>query len=413
MGMLDVRAFRAGSVLGFGALRRAAATGPGANRIGMRAVVGRPGGPAPSTVRRVTRAALAGMLATLLALLLAASAGAYNSPYSKTGTIVARDAAGNPVVVSYYDRIGGGTTGLIAGDSVHSFLQWGFLQSGPGIGPDVGPDGGPFPASRFTAFNDSCSEHEAWPYTTGPNFSEDTCWDINFDPTDSTPGTYGILMPPSVVVGGVTEVFDHWNVTNAITAGKCRTGDMGLGVVDGDQGGPTGSGDPSAPPSFPSGPEYRIWTDFDHNLGMGATIEAHYAAVSPDTTAPLVTIAPAIDCGVVDQNTSTLVADFKCQEPDGLGSGVASCVGSDAAGVVPDGDPLDTSTVGAHSFTVKATDVAGNARSRTVGYCVVSGPNAASPMTLPSDQTVEATDPNGATVTYSPPPPATVRTGRL
>ncbi len=43
-GMLDVRAFRAGSVLGFGALRSAAATGRGANRMGMRAVVGRPVG---------------------------------------------------------------------------------------------------------------------------------------------------------------------------------------------------------------------------------------------------------------------------------------------------------------------------------------------------------------------------------
>jgi hypothetical protein len=210
-------------------------------------------------------------------------------------------------------------------------------------------------------------------------------------------------MPPTAVVGGQTQVFDHWNVTNAITAGKCRTGDMGLGVVDGSLGGPAGTLNSDAPPSFPSGPEYRIWTDLNNNLGMGATIEAHYAAVSPDTTAPLVTILPAIDCAVVDQHTSTLVADFKCQEPGGLGSGVASCVGSDAAGVVPDGDPLDTSTVGAHSFTVNATDVAGNARSRTVGYCVVSGPNTPSPMTLPPDQTVEATGPNGATVTYSAP----------
>ena len=395
MAMLDVRAFRAGSVLGFGALRRAAATGPGANRIGMRAVVGRPGGPAPSTVRRVTRAALAGMLATLLALLLSASAGAYNSPYVKTGTIAAYDAAGNPVVASYYDRIGGGTTALIGGDSLHTFLQWGFLQSGPGIGPDVGPDGGPFPASGFTAFNVSCSMHEAFPYTTGANFQEDTCWDVNFDPTDSTPGTYGILMPPSVVVGGVTQVFDHWNVTNAITTGKCRTGDMGIGVVDGDLGGPTNSGNPGSPPSFPSGPEYRIWTDLNHNLGMGATIEAHYAAVSPDTTAPLVTIAPAIDCASVEQHSSTLVADFKCQEPDGLGSGVASCIGRDDGVEVANGDPLDTSTVGNHNFTVTAVDNAGNQRSRTMQYTVVDSPPTALAL---SNNVLDDHQPAGTTV---------------
>jgi len=213
-------------------------------------------------------------------------------------------------------------------------------------------------------------------------------------------------MPPTVVVGGQTEVFDHWTVTNAITAGKCQTGDMGIGIVDGSvlgtpvlDGGP----DSGSPPGFPSGPEYRIWTDLNNNLGMGATIEAHYALVSPDTTAPLVTIAPATDCAVVDQNTSTLLADFTCQEPGGLGSGVASCVGTDAAGIVPDGDPLDTSTLGAHTFTVNTTDVAGNARSRTVGYCVVSGPNAPPPLSLPSGQTVEATGSGGATVTYTAP----------
>ena len=112
--------------------------------------------------------------------------------------------------------------------------------------------------------------------------------------------------------------------------GKCRTGDMGIGVVDGGIGG--GPSVPGSPPAFPSGPEYRIWTDLSNNLGMGATIDAHYAAVSPDTTAPLVTIAPLTDCASVEQHSSTLVADFSCQEPGGLGSGVASCVGTDAAG---------------------------------------------------------------------------------
>jgi hypothetical protein len=99
---------------------------------------------------------------------------------------------------------------------------------------------------------------------------------------------------------------------------------------------------------------------------MGDSIDAHYARVSPDITAPLVTIAPLIDRASVEQHSSTLVADFSCQEPGGLGSGVASCVGRDDEGEVADGDALDTSTIGTHSLTVTAVDKAGNERSWTI-----------------------------------------------
>jgi hypothetical protein len=82
MGMLDVRAFSTGSVLGFGALRRAAATGAGGSRKGMHAIVGRRGGLASSAVRRLTLAGLAGLAGIVVTLLLAASASAANSPYT-------------------------------------------------------------------------------------------------------------------------------------------------------------------------------------------------------------------------------------------------------------------------------------------------------------------------------------------
>ena len=370
---------------------------------------------APSTGRRLTWAGLVGLAGILVTLLLAAPAGAMPGPYTDTGLIAAYDAHGQPIVVGYYDRSGGAATPLIAGDSQSSFIQ--FLT----------PNGGPVAGNRFSAFNDNCTGHEPWPYSTAPTSMDPSdpgyqnlCWEVHFNPATSTPGTYGILMPPSVVVGGATEVFDHWNVTNAITTGKCHTGDMGVGVVDGDLSGSTfGSGDP-----FPSGPEYRIWTDVTNNLGMGAAIEARYASVSPDTTAPFVTIAPAIECAVVEQHSSTLQAAFSCQEPFALvgsgistqagpplGSGVASCVGTDAAGTVQDADPLDTSSVGAHTFTVNTTDVAGNARSRTVGYCVVSGPNAPPPLSVASDRTVEATGAGGATVSYTAPTACDGQTG--
>jgi hypothetical protein len=81
--------------------------------------------------------------------------------------------------------------------------------------------------------------------------------------------------------------------------------------------------------------------------------------------------APAIDirtpaAGASYPEGEEVLADYSCSdEPNG--SGVASCVGD-----VANGEVLDTSGVGARSFTVTATDVAGNSVSRTVAYEVVA-----------------------------------------
>ena len=55
-------------------------------------------------------------------------------------------------------------------------------------------------------------------------------------------------------------------------------------------------------------------------------------------------------------------ANFKCADKQ---SGLASCVGT-----VPKGSPIDTSTVGNHTFSVTATDKAGNTRTVTTTYHV-------------------------------------------
>jgi DNA-binding beta-propeller fold protein YncE len=57
-------------------------------------------------------------------------------------------------------------------------------------------------------------------------------------------------------------------------------------------------------------------------------------------------------------------ADYECADEGG--SGLQSCTGD-----VPDGDPLDTSTPGAHDFTVLARDGAGHETSVTHHYTVV------------------------------------------
>jgi hypothetical protein len=57
-------------------------------------------------------------------------------------------------------------------------------------------------------------------------------------------------------------------------------------------------------------------------------------------------------------------ASYKCADKQ-TGSGLASCVGD-----VPLGSPIDTSTIGDHTFTVTATDKAGNTTTATHHYTV-------------------------------------------
>jgi TolB protein len=83
-----------------------------------------------------------------------------------------------------------------------------------------------------------------------------------------------------------------------------------------------------------------------------------------DSTDPTIAIAsPAAGAEYLLGTPQT--ADYSCADEAG-GSGLATCVGTVADGVV-----LDTSTVGARSFTVTATDNAGNDASQTHDYRVV------------------------------------------
>jgi hypothetical protein len=93
------------------------------------------------------------------------------------------------------------------------------------------------------------------------------------------------------------------------------------------------------------------------------TVATHTVTVV-DETDPEVTIATPQDGAVYDRGAH-VTADYSCaDEPNG--SGIESCVGD-----VPDGDELDTSALGEHTFTVQATDRAGNTGSQTVNYRVV------------------------------------------
>ena len=77
-----------------------------------------------------------------------------------------------------------------------------------------------------------------------------------------------------------------------------------------------------------------------------------------------------------------VAASYSCKDEDG-GSGLATC-----SGTVGNGENVDTSSVGEKSFSVSATDNAGNPASKTVTYRVVDRVAPEITLTSPSDGAV-------------------------
>ncbi|HET9224941.1 MAG TPA: PxKF domain-containing protein [Roseiflexaceae bacterium] len=134
-----------------------------------------------------------------------------------------------------------------------------------------------------------------------------------------------------------------------------------------------------------SGNGYRIaqtpGNDILADVAVGANGQAHvvwavresdsnvyafsFNAPSADRTAPSITIsAPANTTYTLNQ---VVPASYQCADENG-GSGLASCVGP-----VPSGSPADTAAVGAKTFSVQASDNAGNTASQSVSYTVTHG----------------------------------------
>lgn len=104
-----------------------------------------------------------------------------------------------------------------------------------------------------------------------------------------------------------------------------------------------------------SGP-FSVSADGKHQLTYfsvdraGNLEAANFVAVWIDKTPPAITITrPSAGPYLLDQSVT---ADYRCT--DG-GSGLATCDGT-----VPSGSLIDTSSPGTHTFTVDATDNAGN-----------------------------------------------------
>lgn len=92
----------------------------------------------------------------------------------------------------------------------------------------------------------------------------------------------------------------------------------------------------------------------------GNTSAPQTITVRLDTAAPTITIVrPTAGTYLLNESVT---ASYSCADAT---SGVASCVGT-----VPNASPINTSTVGSHTFTVNATDVAANPATKSVTYTV-------------------------------------------
>ena len=132
---------------------------------------------------------------------------------------------------------------------------------------------------------------------------------------------------------------------------------------------PAGAGDiATCTGAVPTGSRIDTATGGTHTFTATATdIGGHTdtATVSyfVDASAPAITIAPLPGGGSYSLGEAVVVS-YTCEDADG-GQDVAAC-----AGPVAPGGLLDTATAGAKTFTVTATDVAGNTRTSAVSYSV-------------------------------------------
>jgi hypothetical protein len=130
-----------------------------------------------------------------------------------------------------------------------------------------------------------------------------------------------------------------------------------------------GSGIVSCAGDVPDGEEIDTSTVGEHSFtvtatdGAGNTTVVTHTYTVFDRVPPTVTVTTPPEGAVYGQG-EVVIADYACTDEDG-GSGLASC-----AGDVPDGQAINTATLGPHTFTVVALDSAGNRAEVSHSYTV-------------------------------------------
>lgn len=124
-----------------------------------------------------------------------------------------------------------------------------------------------------------------------------------------------------------------------------------------------------------------------YTMTVNTSVGAVPTECTPDAPNPSLATATIVDTAAptVNFNTpangagyglgATVAASYSCD--DHGGSGVASCVGD-----VANGANIDTSTLGAHSFTVTTADNSGNSTTQTINYNVVVPSGDTTPPTI-------------------------------
>ena len=213
---------------------------------------------------------------------------------------------------------------------------------------------------------------------------------------DLTLGRFPVVTPPDTTDPAITIVTpvdgSQYSLDEVVTADySCDDGggtgiDTCLGTVP--------AGDPIGTSTLGS---HTFTVDAVDLAGNTASQSVTYEVVAAaDTTDPTIWIAQPLDGDryLVDD---VAFAGYLCD--DGLGSGVDTCVGT-----VPFGDPIDTSTVGTHTFTVDALDLAGNTASQTVTYEVAAVGDVTPPqvwINRPADGEVFALNQAGVVVNFA------------
>lgn len=132
---------------------------------------------------------------------------------------------------------------------------------------------------------------------------------------------------------------------------------------------PDGSGIATCDGNVADGAPVNTSTSGSHDVTVtatdvaGNTSEVLHTYTVTDVIVPTVDLRTPPDGATYDRN-EVIAADFSCTDDAG-GSGINTCDGN-----VPDGSPIDTSTLGDHTFTVTATDTAGNTNEVTHTYTV-------------------------------------------
>lgn len=159
--------------------------------------------------------------------------------------------------------------------------------------------------------------------------------------------------PPAINCGVAPSAWQADNVTI-----NCSASDSGSGLAD------SADANFTLSTSVASGTETANAATNTHQVcdkSNNCVTSGPISGIMIDRKAPAITIASPIDKSLFTINAAS-AANYQCQ--DG-GSGVKTCQGS-----VTSGTNIDTSTVGAKSFTVNATDNVGNASTASTSYTV-------------------------------------------